>query len=107
MRNGIIDGTKCQSEERTGNFFLLLCIDNTTEGSRKLQKALGYGTTKWNKWLDSLKLYLTMEEWFHYCNEKDGVNNAWLLIANALRYNKNHFQERKEQIDTVYLRCTG
>jgi hypothetical protein len=36
MRNGIIDGTKCQSEERKGNLFLLLCIANTIEGSMKL-----------------------------------------------------------------------
>ncbi len=54
MRNGLIDGTKCQSEERKGNFFLLLCIANRTEGSRKFQKALGYETTKWNKWFDFL-----------------------------------------------------
>ena len=25
MRNGLIDGTKCQAEERKGNLFLLLC----------------------------------------------------------------------------------
>ena len=30
LRNGIIDGTKCQSKERKGNLFLLLCIANTT-----------------------------------------------------------------------------
>jgi hypothetical protein len=85
MRNGPIDGTKCQSEERKGNFFRLLCIANTTEGSWKLQKALGYETTKWSKWLDFLKFYLTMEEWFHDCYEKDGVNNARLLIVNVLK----------------------
>ena len=32
IRNGIIDGTKCQSEERKGNLFILLCIANTSEG---------------------------------------------------------------------------
>jgi hypothetical protein len=26
MRNGLIDGTKCQSPERKGNIFRLLCI---------------------------------------------------------------------------------
>jgi hypothetical protein len=62
-----------------------VCIANTTEGSRKSKKALGYGTTKWNKWLDFLKLYLAMEEWFHDCNEKDEVNNARPLIANVLK----------------------
>ena len=26
MRNGLIDGTKCQSSERKGNLFILICI---------------------------------------------------------------------------------
>jgi hypothetical protein len=85
MRNGLIDGTKCQSEERKRNFFLLLFIANITEGSRKLKKALGYGTTKWNKCLDFLKLYLAIEEWFHDCNGKDEVNNARPLIVHVLK----------------------
>ena len=42
MRNGIIDDTKCQAEERKGNLFLLLCIGTTVLGSEKLQTALGY-----------------------------------------------------------------
>ncbi len=33
MRNGLIDGTKCQSSERKGNLFRLLCIARTTNGS--------------------------------------------------------------------------
>jgi len=32
MRNGLIDGTKCQSLERKGNLFCLLCICHTTKG---------------------------------------------------------------------------
>ena len=44
MRNGLIDGTKCQAEERKGNLFLLLCIAHTTDGSNKLQTALGYAS---------------------------------------------------------------
>ena len=35
MRNGLIDGTKCQAEERKGNLFLLLCIEHTTDGNNK------------------------------------------------------------------------
>jgi hypothetical protein len=34
MRNGLIDGTTCQSSERKGNLFRLLCIAHTTNGSR-------------------------------------------------------------------------
>ncbi len=36
MCNGLIDGTKCQAEERRGNLFLLLCIAQTVEGSEIL-----------------------------------------------------------------------
>jgi hypothetical protein len=86
MRNGLIEGTKCQAEERKGNLFLLLCIANTTEGSHKLQKALEFGTpSRWNKWLNIIKLYLSMEEWFHVCNKKEEVNTARQKIANVLK----------------------
>ncbi len=46
MRNGLIDGTKCQSEERKGNLFLMLCIANTTHVCEKLQNGLGYCNAK-------------------------------------------------------------
>jgi len=37
MRNGIIDDTKCLSEQQKGNLFLLLCISSTALGGEKLQ----------------------------------------------------------------------
>jgi hypothetical protein len=60
MRNGIIDGAKCQLEERKGNLFLLLCIANTTKGSLKLQHTLGHNHSTWKKWLEFIKLYLSI-----------------------------------------------
>jgi hypothetical protein len=32
------------------------------------------------------ELYLSMEEWFHYCNDKEEVNNARPLIAKVLKW---------------------
>ena len=64
MRNGLIDGTKCQAEERRGNLFLLLCIAHTVEGSGSLRNGMQYTTHKWQHWIKCLKLYLSMEEWF-------------------------------------------
>ena len=32
VRNGILDGTKCQSSERRGNLFRLLCLSYTNAG---------------------------------------------------------------------------
>ncbi len=86
MRNGLIDGTKCQAEERKGNLFLLLCIVHTTDGSNKLQRALGHPSQKrWKKFLEFLKLYLSMEEWFHDCNRKEEVTNSRDMIAKVLQ----------------------
>ena len=87
MRNGIIDGTKCHAEERKGNLFLLLCIAHTVDGSDKLQKALGSPSqSRWKKFLEFLKLcYLSMEKWFHDCNQKEEVHNSRDMIAKVLR----------------------
>jgi hypothetical protein len=40
MRNGLIDGTKCQSLEQKGNLFQLLCILHKTKSKNVLQTAL-------------------------------------------------------------------
>jgi hypothetical protein len=40
MRNGLIDGTKCQSLEQKGNLFQLLCIAHKTKSRNVLQTAL-------------------------------------------------------------------
>jgi hypothetical protein len=40
MRNGLIDRTKCQAEERRGNLFLILCIAQMLEGLEILQKGI-------------------------------------------------------------------
>jgi hypothetical protein len=85
MRNGLIDGTKFQAEERRGNSFLLLCIAQTLEGSEILQKGLQYSQHKWVKWLKFLKLYLLMEEWSHNSNNKVEVDNAKPLIGEVLQ----------------------
>ena len=84
MRNGLIDGTKCQSSERKGNLFRLLCIAHTTVGSSILKRSLSYSESKWKRFLEFLKLYLGMEEWFHDANEKDEVRCARDLIAKVL-----------------------
>ncbi len=46
MRNGLINGTKCQAEGRRGNLFLLLCIAQRLEGSEILRKGLQYSQHK-------------------------------------------------------------
>jgi len=54
IRNGILDSTKCQSEERKGNLFLLLCIATTVDGTRLFKDKLSYSDSKWKKWIEFL-----------------------------------------------------
>ena len=42
FRNGVLDITKCQSHERIGNLFRLLCLAHTTSGRKALMK-YGWG----------------------------------------------------------------
>ena len=85
MRNGLIDGTICQSLEWKGNLFRLLCIAHTTDRSTILKCSLSFSVAKWKKFVEFLKLYLSMEEWFHDSNEKEEVRCARDQIANVLQ----------------------
>ncbi len=96
MGNGLIDGTKCQAEERRGSLFLLLCIAQTVEGSEILRKGLQHSSNKWVKWLKCLKLYLSMEEWFHNLNDQEEVNNARPLIGEVLKMVKSLFPREEK-----------
>ncbi len=57
-----------------------------THGGEKLQNGVGYSKPKWKKWLKFIKLYLSMEEWFHDCNDKEEVSNAKPLTAKVLKW---------------------
>ncbi len=95
-RNGLIDGTKCQAEERRGDLFLLLCIVHTVEGSAILRKGFQYSSNKWLGWIKCLKLYLSMEEWFHDSNDKKEVNNARPLTGEVLKMVQSLFPREEK-----------
>ncbi len=84
MRNGLIDGTKCQSSERKGNLFQLLCIARTTNGSCVMKRSLSLSDLKRKQYIEFLKLYLGMKEWCHDSNNKLEVINARPQIAKLL-----------------------
>jgi hypothetical protein len=84
MRKRLIDRTKCQSSEQKRNLFQLLCVAHTTNGSRVIKRSLKYSKTKWKQYIEFLKLYLCMEEWFHDSNNKLEVINARPQIAKVL-----------------------
>ncbi len=84
MRNGLTDGTKCQSSERKGNLFRLLCIAHTSSGCSVLKRCLKLLEHRWKQFIEFLKLYLSMEEWFHDANDKKEVRCAQEEIAKVL-----------------------
>ena len=83
MRNGLIDGTKCQSSERKGNLFRLLCIALTSSGGSVLKRTLKLKDRRWKQFIEFLKLYLSMEEWFYDANDKNKLRCAREEIANV------------------------
>jgi hypothetical protein len=63
--SGLIDSTHCQLSEHKGTIFLLMCILHTADRELILKHELNYQTKHWKKWLEFVKSYLAMEEWFH------------------------------------------
>ena len=53
-----------------------------------------------NEFCQFIKLYLSIEEWFHSKNPKKEVRGSRKLIAKILRLLKKVFQERLEMITT-------
>jgi hypothetical protein len=49
-----------------------------------MTRSLLYPEPKWKQFIEFLKLYLGMEEWFHDANNKDEVRQARDQIANVL-----------------------
>jgi hypothetical protein len=105
MRNGLFDGTKCQSSERKGNLVRLLCIAHTTNGSHVMKRSLKYSDAKWKQFIKFVKLYLCMEEWFHDSNNKLEVIIAGPQIAKVLQSYQQFFQEIQIPMDTIFQRC--
>ena len=61
-RNGLVDGTKCQSTERSQNLLLLLCIARVGAGQRALKNYFDKVGITYRQFCDCIKLYLAMEE---------------------------------------------
>ncbi len=105
MRNGLIDGTKCQSSEWKRNLFQLLCIAHTTNGSCVMKRSLSLSDTKRKQYIEFLRLYLGMEDWFHDSNNKKGVINAQPQIAKVLWSLQHFFPQIQTPIATIFQRC--
>ncbi len=59
-------------------------IAHTTYGSHVMKRSLKYSDAKWKQYIEFLKPYLCMEEWFHDSNNKLEVINSKPQIAKVL-----------------------
>ena len=96
IRSGLIDTTRCQSSERKGNLFILLCIAHTSVGEMILRTELGLNKTEWQHWLLFLRMYLSMGEWFHDSRPKEEVRDARVAIAAVIESLKLFFPRKKD-----------
>ena len=95
-RSGLVETTRCQSSERKGNFFLLMVIAHTADGKLILRHELQYSQAQYKQWLDLLKLYLAMEEWFHDARFKDEVDRARPVVAAVISKIKKYFPRSED-----------
>jgi hypothetical protein len=58
-----------------------------------MKRSLRLSDAKWMQYIEFLKLYLSMEEWFHDLNNKNEVINAQPQIAKVL-WSLQHFFPR-------------
>ena len=96
IRSGLIETTRCQSSERKGNLFILLCIAHTTGGELILHSELGLNKKDWQHWLLFLQMYLAMGEWFHDSRPKDEVRDARTAVAAVVESLKKFFPRKRD-----------
>jgi hypothetical protein len=83
-RNGALKNTLVSATERRGNMFLLLCLCHTDTVRKDFETILCQSEINPANFFKCLKLYISMEEWFHENNMKDEVNLANSLVAETL-----------------------
>lgn len=90
-RSGLIDSTRCQSSERKGNLFLMLCIATTVNGRQILQHELNYNQQQWVRWLEVVKLYLALGEWIQDTRPKKEVRGSRQALSLVIRAIQKYF----------------
>jgi hypothetical protein len=83
-RNGALKNTLVSATKRRGNMFQLLCLCHTDSIRHDLDGILHHSRINLANFFKCLKLYISMEEWFHENNLKQEVNLANSLVAEIL-----------------------
>jgi hypothetical protein len=83
-RNGALNHTLVSATERCGNKFLLLCHCHTDAVHKDFEMIFCQSGINSANFFKCLKLYISMEEWFHENNLKEEVNLANCLVSETL-----------------------
>jgi hypothetical protein len=83
-RNGVLKNTLVSTTKRRGNSFRLLCLCHSAAIRDDLQTILIQSSIIPAKSFKCLKLYISMEEWFHNNNPKTEVWSAQRLVSKTL-----------------------
>ncbi len=75
-----------RATKRRGNMFRLLCLCHTDSIRHNLDGILHHSRINLANFFKCLKLYISMEEWFHENNLKQEANSANSLVAETLDY---------------------
>ena len=92
-RNGLMNQSKVNGSERRGNLLRLLCLSHTDAIKDSLSTNLRSQSRpiSFLKFQKCLKLYLSMEEWFHDSNLKEEVSASRPLVAETINLMKSVF----------------
>ena len=90
-RNGLMNQSKVNGSERRGNLLRLLCLSHTDAIKDSLSTNLRSQSRpiSFLKFQKCLKLYLSMEEWFHDSNLKEEVAASRPLVAETINLMKS------------------
>ncbi len=88
FKNTLVNAT-----ERKGNLLLLLCVSHTDGVQNHLFPYLRQQGIDPEEFILSLKLYLSLEEWYHSVNEKSIVRKSRPFIADVIQRVHKIFQE--------------
>ena len=83
--SGLMSKARIGAEQRRGNLFRMLCVIHTTAVKQPLSKILIENNITMRNISDFLKLYISMESWFHDNNLKEKVKQARPMIAHVIQ----------------------
>lgn len=96
-RTSLLKNNKVSAHERRGNLLRLLLLMHTESAHDWIFPYLRSNNVDTEKFIRCLKLYLSMEEWFHCTNEVEEVENARPLIAEVIDMVKEIFPRSEGQ----------